>query len=447
MRIRPTNTISHSRYTFQLKYSPMMAASGGTNTPAPTSRPVDIRVDGAASDLRKRVAVPRISNMLQKSESKSTWSVLSLLENSTADDTSEFEQYQGPPIGYSSAEIVHEDGYKEIVGKLFAPRPYFGSVKCSRKVCGHCYREPIEPESESVVDGKFAGLPPWTHNPEPVTPTSFYPLQRFNWARFPSGPSLLSGLAPRPPPQTPQSHHHGQSNSLSATAPTFIPSSFSTSTPNTPNTPKTSYLKAQLLAREAAAKAVIAAAAAKTNNNVVISTPPTPSSSSSSKNPNFSSSTHPNFPPTGPSNSTYGSRFNHSTGSVFGPRTIDLRTSAQRLNDRRMRARGVVSGAPTAPAAMREAAAAAAANAANVGSSPSLSVDGAGGGEREAWPRLGADADATTEAGSGNGNGKKLRSRKYKEKLQLKAKNQQEGNGNGNGNVTFGTGRQEFWMR
>ncbi|GIZ40923.1 hypothetical protein CKM354_000424300 [Cercospora kikuchii] len=379
-----------------------MAASGGT-THATTPVPDDTRVHGAASDLRKRVAIPKIIGVFPKSAKKSTRSITSLLEGSTEDDTSECAQYQGPPIGYSSVDVVHKDGYKEVVGSLYAPRPRFGTVDCRRRVCGHCFRVHYQPEFESIVDTGSDDPSPWTFKSGPPPPGFTHSLHHLGYLHFPTKLPPLSGLAvtpapapaPAPPPQTPQHHHHNKTNSLSATAPTFIPSSSTAS-----STPSTAHVKAQLAAREAAAKAIIAAV----HNN----TPPSDSKPV----------------PTGPANSAYGSRFNHSTGLVFGPKSIDLRSPAQKSNDRKNRTR-VVSGAPTAPAAMRERGASAA-------SSPSIDGGGfvAAGGSPllsgEASPRIGV-------GGGGEAGGSQKRTRR--------------GKGKGNGNVRVGVERQEFWMR
>lgn len=226
-----------------------MAASGGT-THATTSVPDDTRVHGAASDLRKRVAIPKILGVFPKSTKKSTRSITSLLEGTTPDDTSECAQYQGPPIGYSSVHVVHEDGYKEIVGTLYAPRPRFGTVDCRRRVCGHCYRvvnekdtampvqqltsdQQYQPQVESIADTGSDDLSPWILKSGPTAPGFTHPLYHLGYLHFPTQLPPLSELAtapapppaPIPPPQTPQQHHHNKSNSLSATAPTFIPSS------------------------------------------------------------------------------------------------------------------------------------------------------------------------------------------------------------------------------
>ncbi|PPJ55449.1 hypothetical protein CBER1_02761 [Cercospora berteroae] len=382
-----------------------MAASGGT-THATTSVPDNTRVHGAASDLRKRVAIPKILGVFPKSAKKSTRSITSLLEGSTEDDTSECAQYQGPPIGYSSVDVVHEDGYKEVVGSLYAPRPRFETVGCRRTVCGHCYKVQYQPESESVADNESDDLPPWAFKPGPTAPGVTHTLHHLGYLHFPTKLPSLLGLAVTPAPtqaaaplpQTPQHQHHRhhQSNSLSATAPTFIPSSSSST-----STPSTAHVKAQLAAREAAAKAIIAAV--YNNNN---HTPP----SSDSKKPTI---------PTGPANSAYGSRFNHSTGLVFGPKSIDLRSSAQKSNDRKNRTR-VVSGAPpTAPAAMREASNA---------SSPS--VDGGGFVAAVGSPLFSGESSPRI-GGEAGGSQKRIR----------------RGKRNGNGNVTFGVERQEFWVR
>jgi hypothetical protein len=392
-----------------------MAASGGT-TNATASVPGDIRVYGAAPDLRKRVAIPKILGVFPKSGKKSTISITSLLEGSTDDDTSECAQYQGPPIGYSSVDVLHEDGYKEIVGTLYAPRPRFGTVCCRRKACGHCFKVVIEnetakhlqqlnfieqyqPEFESIADVGSDHLSPWTFESGPTAPGFTDPLHHLGYLHFPTQLPSISALTPTPaaapalaPPQTPQHHHH-QSNSLSATAPTFIPSGSSTSTPSTAD------LKAQLAAREAAAKAIIAAV----HNN----TPPSDSKP---------------LIPTGPANSAYGSRFNHSTGLVFGPKSIDLRSSAQKSNDRKNRTR-VVSGAPTAPAAMRE-------REASGASSPS--VDGGGFVTAGMWsPSLSGGDSPRIGAGGDSGSGKKPRGARGKR----------------TGTVKVAVERQEFWMR
>ncbi|CAK1356079.1 unnamed protein product [Cercospora beticola] len=384
-----------------------MAASGGT-THATTSVPDDTRVHGATSDLRKRVAIPKILGVFPKSAKRSTRSITSLLEGSTEDDTSECAPYQGPPIGYSSVDVVHEDGYKETVGSLYAPRPRFGTVDCRRRVCGHCFRVD-QPQFESIDNYRSDHPPPWSFKTRPTTSSFTHPLHHLGYLHFPTRLPPLSDLAtatipaapvsaPSAPPQTPQHHHHHKINSLSATAPTFIPSSSTAS-----STPSTAELKAQLAAREAAAKAIIAA--------VHDNTPPSDSRSTV---------------PTGPANPTYGSRFNHSTGLVFGPKSIDLRSPAQKSNDRKNRTRieGLGSGGkapPTAPAAMREVSAA---------SSPS--IDG-GGFVAVGSPLLSGEASPRIGVGGGgeSGSGKKPRGargkRVWKREVEVE--------------------RQEFWMR